>query len=128
MKPTTEKAEVLVLFDQLCSVCRVLAGLMADESPSHWKFRPWQEYKVAEFAPESWNEKHPTELRVVAEGMYMEGEKAWQYIIEFNPKLKAYGSLAAKIGVTAPRSARWLQAIGHGVRKLCFSCVYFRRS
>ncbi len=69
MKPTTQKAEVLVLFDQLCSVCRVLAGLMADESPSHWRFRPWQEYKVAEFAPESWNEKHPTELRVVAEGL-----------------------------------------------------------
>jgi hypothetical protein len=120
--------EVLVLFDQLCTVCRVLADIMADESPRHWRFKPWQSYEVPASAPASWHEKHPSELRLVVEGDFLQGEAAWQYIIEHNPRLRAYGRLAAKIGVTAPRGARWLQAFGHGVRKLCWSCVYFRRS
>lgn len=122
------KPEVLVLFDELCTVCRVLAGIMSDESPSHWRFTAWQSYSVPESAPESWFEKHPNELRVVAEGAFFEGEKAWLYLIEHNPRLKAYHRLAAKIGVTAPIGARWLRAIGNGVRKLCYSCVYSRRA
>lgn len=128
MQNSLEKPEIKVLFDQLCSVCRVLAHIMSEESPSHWHFTPWQSYSVPSAAPESWFEKHPSELRVVADGLFLEGEKAWQYLIEHNPRLKAYHRLAAKIGVTAPRGARWLRALGNGVRSLCYSCVYSRRS
>lgn len=120
--------EVKVLFDQLCTICRVLAQMVAEESPKNWTFIAWQNYTVPLGAPESWREKHPSELRVLAEGVYLEGEKAWQYLLEHNPRLKAYQRLAAKVGLSAPRGARWLQVVGHGVRKLCFSCVYFRRS
>lgn len=128
MKNQLDKAQITVLFDELCSVCRVLANLMASDSPQNWTFQSWQSYKVPDSAPETWHEKHPSELRVLTNGLFLEGEKAWQYLIEHNPKLETYQRLAAKIGVSAPRGARWLQAVGHTVRKLCFSCVYFRRS
>ena len=128
MSETITKPEVKVLFDQLCTVCRILAQLVADESPANWTFVAWQQYAVPDTAPDTWHEKHPSELRVLAEGAYLEGEKAWQYLLEHNPRLKAYQRLAAKVGLSAPRGARWLQAVGHGVRKLCYSCVYFRRS
>lgn len=118
---------ILVLFDMQCTVCRVLAEVVSDESPRNWTFLPWQRYQVPLTAPASWNEIIPRELRVVTEGLFLEGEAAWQFLLEHNPRLKKYQLLAAKVGLSAPRSARWLQAVGHGLRRLCVSCVYFRR-
>jgi hypothetical protein len=121
------ESEVTVLFDMQCTVCRVLAQVVSDESPRNWTFLPWQKYIVPKAAPESWNEVIPRELRVVIKENYLEGEAAWQYLIEHNPRLQKYGLLAAKVGLSAPQSARWLKAVGHGLRRLCVSCVYFRR-
>ncbi len=118
---------VTVLFDRQCAVCRVLAQVVSDESPRHWAFLAWQQYQVPPSAPKNWNEIIPRELRIVTAGHYFEGEAAWQFLLQHNPRLQKYQLLAAKIGLSAPRSARWLQAAGHGIRRLCLSCVYFRR-
>ncbi len=128
MLANSEGDTILVLFDQYCSVCRVLAGLVSEDSPRHWQFLAWQSYTVPNTAPETWHEKHPSELRVQTKDQFLEGEKAWRYLIEHNPKLKTYQRLAAKVGVSPPRGARWLQMLGHGIRRLCYSCVYYRRS
>ncbi len=128
MAKTSEIREITVLFDQLCTVCRVLARLVEDDSPRHWQFTAWQNYSVPEDAPGTWREKHPSELRVVYDGIFFEGEKAWQFLLENNPRLKTYQRLAAKVGLSAPLGARWLRLVGHGLRKLCYSCVYYRRS
>ncbi|RYF39998.1 MAG: hypothetical protein EOO38_22530 [Cytophagaceae bacterium] len=117
-----------VLFDMQCTVCRVLSQVVSEETLPNWRFLAWQDYKAPAHAPDSWREVIPSELRVVTEDRFLEGEDAWRYLILHNPRLKKYQLLAAKVGLSAPRSARWLQAVGHGLRRLCVSCVYFRRS
>ncbi len=121
-----ETGEVIVLFDRVCTVCRALADVIQEESQKNWRFVAWQDYQVPGEAPLDWREIVPRELRVVAAGRFLQGEEAWQYLLEHNPRLAKYQLLAAKIGLSAPRSARWLRRIGHGVRRLCVSCVYFR--
>ncbi|MBC7659445.1 MAG: hypothetical protein H7249_07025 [Chitinophagaceae bacterium] len=123
----TQTQVIIVLFDMQCTVCRVLSQVVAEESLPHWQFTPWQTYRIPPEAPASWHEVIPSELRVVTDGQFLEGEKAWQYLIQNNPRLEKYRLLAAKVGLSAPRGARWLQAVGHGIRRLCISCVYFRR-
>lgn len=124
--PPLKTSPIVVLFDMQCSVCRVLAQLVSDDAPRHWTFLPWQHYKVPEAAPASWNELIPRELRLVTEDQFLEGEAAWEFLLLHNPRLQKYRLLAAKVGLSAPRGARWLQVVGHGLRRLCISCVYFR--
>ncbi len=121
------QASILVLFDMNCSVCRALAHVVSDEPPPNWTFLAWQLYRVPLTAPSTWNEAIPRELRVVTEENFLEGEFAWEFLLKHDPRLQKYQLLAAKLGLSAPRAARWLQAVGHGLRRLCVSCVYFRR-
>jgi hypothetical protein len=120
-------SQVIVLYDKVCPVCRVLANLMSDNALPHWVFKPWQDYPPPPEAPQSWREPHPSELRVTGtNGIFLEGEAAWAFLIAEDPRLKRYQNIAAKIGVTVPSSARWLRMMGHGIRNLCFSCRWNR--
>jgi predicted DCC family thiol-disulfide oxidoreductase YuxK len=110
------QTSIIVLYDQHCSICRLLASLLTDMAPEGWKVLPWQAHN------HSTRDEHPEELVVLEGEARWEGEAAWQLLIERVPRLRAYQNLAARIGLSPPRSARWLRRIGQGLRRLCGAC------
>jgi hypothetical protein len=117
---------VTILYDQFCPVCRLLASLLAEEAPEHWTFLAWQRYQPSSNAPESWREKRAQELRIVSGADFLEGEAAWSFLLREEPRLQKYQNIAAKLGLSLPTNAKWLRLIGHGLRRLCFSCSWAR--
>lgn len=114
----------LLLYDASCAICRVLASLIAADAPSSWQFLPWQDFPDPLSGPPGMllNPKVPLELALRAEGRWLEGEAAWLFLVEHQPRLQAFHELAVRVGVSAPISARWLRRIAHGIRRLCPAC------
>lgn len=115
---------LLLLFDGSCPVCRLLASLVAADAQPHWRFMAWQDFPDPQLGPPGM-QLHPLEPRELAlrtGEMWLEGEAAWQFLIEAEPRLRAFHGMAAKIGLSPPLSARWLRLIAHGLRRLCLAC------
>jgi predicted DCC family thiol-disulfide oxidoreductase YuxK len=116
------QTSMTVLYDHNCSVCRLLATLLTEMAPEDWKVLAWQSQSLSN------QQGHPEELVVLDGEARWEGEAAWQILIERVPRLRAYQNLAARIGLSPPRSARWLRRIGLGLRRLCGGCPHSFRS
>ncbi len=115
---------VTVLFDAHCPSCRLLASLLADDCPSHWQYLAWQDFPDREQGPASMREMphQPRELCLAVDGSWLEGEKAWEFLLRAEPRLRMWQRLASKIGIAPPLAARWLRLMGHGLRRFCSAC------
>ena len=60
-------------------------------------------------------------LRVQLADQYLQGEKAWEYLITHHPRLKSLNWLAQKLKLTKEIS-RSFQYAGHTIKKICFKC------
>ncbi len=115
---------VLILYDAACGVCRLLGSLLAADSPAHWQVTAWQKFPDPELGPPSMllHPDRPPELALRRDGVWLEGESAWQFLLDEQPRLQAFQHLAARVGLTSPLNAKWLRRIGQGLRRLCPAC------
>lgn len=119
------ESEITILFDARCPTCRLLASVLAADSPPHWNYRSWQEFaRSAEAGPPSMrlSPLSPPELSLAVGERWLEGEAAWQYLVESEPRLRMWQKMASKVGIAPPLSARLLRRIGRGVRRFCGDC------
>ena len=117
-------ASILVLYDASCTVCRLLASLLKADAPQHWQVMAWQKFPDPQLGPRSMldHPDRPPELALRRDGAWVEGEVAWQILLDEQPRLQAFQHLAARIGLSSPLNARWLRRIGHSIRRLCPGC------
>ena len=115
--------DVIVLFDQTCSLCRSLAGLMEKRSSQTLKFCSWRDFKScppkellgAYLVAES-------ELGLWDGSVLHTGEAAWKLLMEKHPDLQSLLWLAEKLGLSVQQVGKVAQFTGHAARRLCLGC------
>lgn len=115
----------LVLFDEDCPPCRLLAELAGRRAGKAARFLSWQAAQknptVAGDLPTDLLGSAADKLRVWADGAMLESEDAWAWLLAQHPDLAALGWLADKLGLRR-QSATVFDRTGQMLRRLCPRC------
>jgi predicted DCC family thiol-disulfide oxidoreductase YuxK len=115
--PTSSRPQPpLLLYDGDCNLCRSLAQWIHRHSHQYWQTESWQAYAARHSLDSS-----PHLLRIAVGNELLEGEQAWLYLLEQDPKLRQFHWAAARLGLARP-TAKLAQRTGRWLKRLCRSC------
>ena len=115
----------IVLYDEDCSFCLMLAGLVARRTRV-FRMESWQKFVRT---AEAKSLISPAELLFLADkirlidtnSQLIEGVDAWAYLLEHYEDLEPLNWLAERLGLKEALS-RGMDRGGRTIRKLCFTC------
>lgn len=112
----------IVLFDDNCSLCRSLAIFLHQRTKGSISVSSWQEFSQKTDICAEWQQKKADKLRVYIKSSLLEGEEAWQFILNNYEDIAPLRWLAQKLGLEK-KTATLLNKGGNRIRKLfCRRC------
>ena len=112
----------LVLYDDDCALCRTLAGFLQRRAHGAFRVKPWQEFARSPEGATGTMEKSSSNLRVFLAGSLLEGEAAWDYLLENYHDMDGLNWIAQRLGLRR-ETAVVLDRAGHALRRLfCRRC------
>jgi len=113
-----ETALRLVLFDDQCALCRMLAHFMQARSGATFQFLSLADFRRQEPGAEALSDSL---LTVITPAGPLSGEAAWEELLRTLPDLRSLSWLAERLGFSRA-AGRALNAGGTALRRLCFTC------
>lgn len=119
-----------ILYDSDCPICRKLARIVGARAKGTMVVEPWQSFRISTSArrifPNDVLDRPADELRVWTGAKLLEGEAAWEFVLERHSDLRYLHKAASTIGMQQV-TARILRASGHLARAARGCCGGTRR-